>query len=401
MLMNALSRPSPTQMDWYLILPALLLAGMGVAFIYSAATVHGLDDYMRWYQHPYLRQTLALLVGLGLGAAVCLVDYHSIARWSLVFYWASLLLLLIVFLYEPRYGARRWISVGSLAIQPSEFAKLATICSLANYLSRPTNELSSPQLLLRTLLMIGLPFALILIEPDLGSSIVLIPVGLSMMFMAGIPRRYLFRLLAGAALLVSLVLVDALYYPRLIPVFQLEDYQTNRIRVYLGMPFAAPDASPSERRKADFEERRFTYNVDQAMISVGSGGWRGKGWCEGTQNALGYLPKKVAHNDFIFSVIAEEWGFLGSVSVVILHGMIILRGLVIAAMARDGLGRVLAVGLTMLLFTHVFINIGVNIRLLPVTGLPLPFLSAGGSSAISFMMALGLLQNIKRHQRNY
>jgi len=249
--------------------------------------------------------------------------------------------------------------------------------------------------------MIGLPFALILIEPDLGSSIVLIPVGLSMMFMAGIPRRYLFRLLAGAALLVSLVLVDALYYPRLIPVFQLEDYQTNRIRVYLGMPFAAPDASPSERRKADFEERRFTYNVDQALISVGSGGWRGKGWCEGTQNALGYLPKKVAHNDFIFSVIAEEWGFLGSVSVVILHGMIILRGLVIAAMARDGLGRVLAVGLTMLLFTHVFINIGVNIRLLPVTGLPLPFLSAGGSSAISFMMALGLLQNIKRHQRNY
>jgi rod shape determining protein RodA len=116
---------------------------------------------------------------------------------------------------------------------------------------------------------------------------------------------------------------------------------------------------------------------------------------------LGYLPKKVAHNDFIFSVIAEEWGFLGSVSVVMLHGMIILRGLVIAAMARDGLGRVLAVGLTMLLFTHVFINIGVNIRLLPVTGLPLPFLSAGGSSAISFMMALGLLQNIKRHQRNY
>ncbi len=129
--------------------------------------------------------------------------------------------------------------------------------------------------------------------------------------------------------------------------------------------------------------------------------WSGKGWCEGTQNALGYLPKKVAHNDFIFSVIAEEWGFLGSIAVVVLHGVILVRGLVIASQARDGLGRVLAIGLVTLWFTHVFINIGVNIRLLPVTGLPLPLLSAGGSSAISFLMALGLLQNIKQYQRNY
>ena len=190
--------------------------------------------------------------------------------------------------------------------------------------------------------MIALPMGLILLEPDLGSSIVFIPVGLAMMFLAGIPRSYLIRLLLAASAMVLLVLLDALFFPRLMPVFQLEDYQTNRIRVYLGMPFASADATPNEKRRADLEERKFTYNVDQALISVGSGGWSGKGWCEGTQNALGYLPKKVAHNDFIFSVIAEEWGFLGSIAVVVLHGVILAWFFI--AQARDGLGRVLAIG---------------------------------------------------------
>ena len=399
--MNAPSKTWWFRPDGWLWLPALLLAAVGIAFIYSAASVHGLGDITHWYQHPFVRQIAALLLGLGIAVALCAFDYHVIARWSMVCYWLSLLLLLIVFFYEPRFGARRWISVGGLALQPSEFAKIATICSLAHFLSRPSDELRAPHLLLRTLIMIALPMGLILLEPDLGSSIVFIPVGLAMMFLAGIPRSYLIRLLLAASAMVLLVLLDALFYPRLIPVFQLEDYQTNRIRVYLGMPFASADATPNEKRRADLEERKFTYNVDQALISVGSGGWSGKGWCEGTQNALGYLPKKVAHNDFIFSVIAEEWGFLGSIAVVVLHGVILVRGLFIASQARDGLGRVLAIGLVTLWFTHVFINIGVNIRLLPVTGLPLPLLSAGGSSAISFLMALGLLQNIKQYQRNY
>jgi rod shape determining protein RodA len=386
---------------WVLWLALAGLAVIGLAFIYSAASVHGLSDPQQWYQHRFVKQMFALGLGLVLAGALCLVDYHLIARWSLVFYWASIILLLLVLLFDPVYGARRWISLGPIRLQPSEFAKIATICALGNFLSRPLDELRVPSLFFQALGLIGLPFCLILIEPDLGSSLVLIPVGLVMMFVAGIPRTFLSRLVGGAALVMVLVAIDTLFYPKLLPVVQLEEYQKNRLRVYFGMSFAPPDATPTEKRNAEVEKRRFTYNVDQALISVGSGGMTGKGWCQGTQNALGYLPKTVAHNDFIFSVIAEEWGFLGSMAVLCLNAVVVIQGLRIASQARDRMGRVIATGVVMLWFSHVFINIGMNIRLMPVTGLPLPLLSDGGSSALSFVVAMGLLQNVKLYKRNY
>jgi rod shape determining protein RodA len=399
--MNAPYNRWNQHVDWVLWLALAGLAVIGLAFIYSAASVHGLSDPQQWYQHRFVKQMFALGLGLVLAGALCLVDYHLIARWSLVFYWASIILLLLVLLFDPVYGARRWISLGPIRLQPSEFAKIATICALGNFLSRPLDELRVPSLFFQALGLIGLPFCLILIEPDLGSSLVLIPVGLVMMFVAGIPRTFLSRLVGGAALVMVLVVIDTLFYPKLLPVVQLEEYQKNRLRVYFGMSFAPPDATPTEKRNAEVEKRRFTYNVDQALISVGSGGMTGKGWCQGTQNALGYLPKTVAHNDFIFSVIAEEWGFLGSMAVLCLNAVVVIQGLRIASQARDRMGRVIATGVVMLWFSHVFINIGMNIRLMPVTGLPLPLLSDGGSSALSFMVAMGLLQNVKLYKRNY
>lgn len=399
--MNAPYNRWNQHVDWVLWLALAGLAVIGLAFIYSAASVHGLSDPQQWYQHRFVKQMFALGLGLVLAGALCLVDYHLIARWSLVFYWASIILLLLVLLFDPVYGARRWISLGPIRLQPSEFAKIATICALGNFLSRPLDELRVPSLFFQALGLIGLPFCLILIEPDLGSSLVLIPVGLVMMFVAGIPRTFLSRLVGGAALVMVLVAIDTLFYPKLLPVVQLEEYQKNRLRVYFGMSFAPPDATPTEKRNAEVEKRRFTYNVDQALISVGSGGMTGKGWCQGTQNALGYLPKTVAHNDFIFSVIAEEWGFLGSMAVLCLNAVVVIQGLRIASQARDRMGRVIATGVVMLWFSHVFINIGMNIRLMPVTGLPLPLLSDGGSSALSFMVAMGLLQNVKLYKRNY
>jgi rod shape determining protein RodA len=399
--MNGHSNRWIYQVDWVLLLALTGLAVIGVSFIYSAASVHGITDPQYWYQHRYVRQIAAFLLGLGLATAICLVDYHLIARWSMVFYWVTILFLLIVLFQEPVHGARRWISLGFTKLQPSEFAKIATICALGNFLSRPLDELRVPGIFFQALGLIGLPFCLILREPDLGSSLVLIPVGLVMMFVAGIPRMFLSRLLGGATLLVLLVIVDALFFPKLLPVMQLEEYQSNRLRVYFGMSFAPKDASPADKRKADLEERKFKYNVEQALISVGSGGLTGKGWCQGTQNALGYLPKTVAHNDFIFSVIAEEWGFLGSMTILMLNAVVIFQGLRTASRARDRMGMVIATGIVMLWFSHVFINIGMNIRLMPVTGLPLPLLSDGGSSALSFMLAMGLLQNIKLHKRNY
>ena len=144
-----------------------------------------------------------------------------------------------------------------------------------------------------------------------------------------------------------------------------------------------------------------SYNVEQALISVGSGGLTGKGWRQGTQNVLGYLPRAVAHNDFIFSVLAEESGFVGSLVVLSLYAVVLFAGIRIAGQARDRLGRMMAAGVVTLLFSHMFINIGMNIRLMPVTGVPLPLLSYGGTSVICTLVAAGLLQNIYLHRRSY
>jgi len=171
--------------------------------------------------------------------------------------------------------------------------------------------------------------------------------------------------------------------------------------VYFGRDFAPKGAPPEEKRRARELEREKSYNVEQALISVGSGGFVGKGWKQGTQNALGYLPRGVAHNDFIFSVIAEERGFVGSLIVLGLYATVLFTGIQIAGQARDRLGRLLATGVVALLFSHVFINVGMNIRLMPVTGIPLPLLSHGGSSVVCSLVAMAVLQNVYLYRRHY
>ena len=246
-----------------------------------------------------------------------------------------------------------------------------------------------------------LPFALILKQPDLGSALVFLPMALVMMLVAGVPRRLLFRFLVAAGLLVSVVLVDVLFAPPAWRFARLEEYQRHRLLVYFGLDFAPAGASGAERVAARAEQEKKSYNVKQALISVGSGGLVGKGWRQGTQGALGYLPRAVAHNDFIFSVIAEETGFFGSVLVLSLYAVVLFSGIKIAGQARDRLGRILAAGVVTLLFTHVFVNIGMNIRLMPVTGIPLPLLSAGGTSVVCSLVAIGILQNIHQNRRHY
>jgi rod shape determining protein RodA len=171
--------------------------------------------------------------------------------------------------------------------------------------------------------------------------------------------------------------------------------------VYFGRDFAPRDATPEQRKRARELQQQKSYHVEQALISVGSGGLTGKGWRQGTQNALGYLPRGVAHNDFIFSVIAEENGFVGSMGVLALYTVVLFSGIKIAGRARDRLGKLLAVGVVVLLFSHVFINIGMNIRLMPVTGIPLPLLSYGGSSVLCSLIATGILQNVYLYRRSY
>jgi rod shape determining protein RodA len=299
------------------------------------------------------------------------------------------------------WGARRWIDFGPFQSQPSEFAKLAFIMAQAHFLSRPVEELRSAKIFWKSLGLTMLPFLLIMKEPDLGSALVLLPTEFLLLYAAGTPKRFLARLLLGVGILGALFLADVLFAP---PKWQikLEDYQRRRLLVYFGKTYTSLPGAPAvemERlRKQQFDD---SHNVRQALISVGSGGLTGKGWRQGTQNALGYLPRAVAHNDFIFSVIAEELGFVGSVIVLTLYGVVLFTGIRIAGQARDRLGKLMAVGIVTLLFSHVFINIGMNIRIMPVTGVPLPLLSYGGSSVLGSLIAIGMLQNVYIYRKAY
>jgi rod shape determining protein RodA len=376
---------------------------LGTAFVYSATMVTSAANAAAWYNQIWVHQIVWYVIGGGAAAALCLIDYRTLTRWSYVIYWFAILLLLTVLVIGSTHGwgARRWIDLGPFNFQPSEFAKLAFILAQAHFLSRPVEELREPLIFLKALGLMLLPFVLILIEPDLGSALVLLPTGLVMLFVAGTPQRFLTRLLGGVAILAALFLVDVLFSPPGWWQLKLENYQRQRLMVYFGADFAARNATATERAKARHDQWEKSYQVRQALISVGSGGLTGKGWHRGNQTALGFLPPGAAHNDFIFSVIAEEKGFVGSLMVLTLYGAILFTGLRTAGQARDRLGKLVAVGVVAILFSHVFINIGMNIRLVPVTGIPLPLLSYGGSSVLSSLIAIGLLQNVYIYRKAY
>jgi len=386
------------------------LAGLmliGTAFIYSATTSNADAASLPWYDQSWVRQLIWYALGLGVGAAVCLVDYHTLARWSLVAYCAAiffLVLVLIPHIGQMRFGARRWIEFKVFQFQPSEFAKLAFILAAANFLSRPPGELRRPATFWTGMGLMLLPFVLILKEPDLGSALVLLPTGLVMMFVAGTPGRYLALLAGSVGLLAALFLVDAVFLPPGWWQIPMPPYQRDRLLVYFDRDyrsFAPPNATPAELQSLNAQEEKDSYNVRQALISVGSGGLFGKGWQRGTQHKYDYLPRAVQHNDFIFSVIAEEEGFVGSVVVLALYAVVLFTGLRIAGQARDRLGKLVVAGVVTLVFSHIFINIGMNIRIMPVTGVPLPLLSYGGSSVLGSWIAVGLMQNVYIHRRGY
>jgi rod shape determining protein RodA len=356
--------------DWALAVSVIGLMIIGTAFIFSAT------ESQPSMQHTYLHQMLWYALGLAAAAGACYFEYGSLARWSAIFYWTSIVLLLAVYaIGTAHHGGKRWV----FGLQPSEFAKIGFILWLAHYLSRPKEELRQPKVFLAVLGYTLLPFILVLKEPDMGSALVFLAISLAMMFVAGVPNRMLAGLIAGVGLLAILGVALILYAP---PKFKImESYQSGRLLEYFG--------------------RRKSYNVEQALVSIGSGGLTGKGWRQGTQHALGFLPSAGAHNDFIFSVIAEEEGFIGSVVVLTLYTVLLFSGIKIASQARDRLGQLMAIGVVTLLFSHVFINIGMNIRLMPVAGIPLPLLSYGGSSVIGSLIAIGILHNVHIYRRYY
>ena len=389
--------------DWMTPVCLVLLATFGVFFIYSAQMASGREQ---WEQ-----QIVWLIAGAILYTATAFLDYRLWLRWSHWVYLFSLILLLLVLVPgsgETRgMGARRLLGIGAFSFQPSESAKLAVLIMTAATLTgaKIGTVRDSIQTLIKLALAAGIPMVLILAEPDLGTALVLAPMVFAMLYISNLSSRFFTAAVGVFTLLVGLVALDTWRYATFLednnfPKPQeargkyearswlpLHDYQRERV-----LAFIAPDK---------IDPTGIGWNQHQSLISVGSGGLTGKGWTEGTQAKLGYLPRGIAHNDFIFSVIAEEKGFLGSITVIGLFGVVLWNGIRIAGLARDRFGALLALGVTVLIAVHVFVNIAMTIGLVPVTGIPLPFISYGGTFVLSCCLLQGLVQSVYRFRRDF
>jgi rod shape determining protein RodA len=348
--------------SWAITACACAIIALGLLFIYSGSYGMGKDAGGTYVT----RQAVWAVAGVIVAALLVSLDYRRLSVSAFMIYGVFIVLLVVLlFTSDPRRGARSWFSVGAFAVQPSEFAKIALILALAKYLSREDIPRRSVSYLGGALILAAVPIALILKEPDLGTAMVFTPVIFAMLVVAGARGAYLTGILMTGVLSLPLGWLF------------LKPYQRLRIKVFLD-----PQLDPL----------RSGYNAIQSLIAVGGGGISGQGWLNGTQTHLRFLPER--HTDFIFCVLAEEAGFMGCAVLLALYAVILLNGLRIAEQARDEFGKLVAVGITVLLAAHVVINIGMTIGLLPITGLPLPLMSYGGSSLMSSCICLGILQSI-------
>lgn len=383
------------KLDWAMLGIILVLIGLSAAFIYSAQFKSDADPV----GNNYLKQLAFAGLGLCAYGAVTWLDYKRLAALSWWIYGVALLLLVLVFLFPEVNGAHRWIPLPGFTLQPSELGKIAVVIALSSYLAAPGRDVDDWKTLYTCLAIVGVPFLLIAAEPDLSTAFTIAPISLAIMLCMGVQRRLL---LAGIAVVLVFVVAvcfwikferteaieamppeerPALVLPRM-PF--MEEYQKGRIKVFLAKDHDLADAG---------------WNKLQSQIAVGSGGLYGKGWLQGTQNILGFLPRTVAPTDFIFCVIAEETGFMGGVFFISLYTVLLGRCLRVSFGARDDFGRLMALGIGIMLFCHVFVNIAMTIGILPITGLPLPLMSYGGSFMVSTMIALGLVQSVYQRRR--
>ncbi len=409
---------STTRVGWDLLTP-LALAGLslfGVAFIYSAQfsvshvpATQGFLKLLPLLGQEWFKQIIFLGLGAGVYLTVSLIDYRfwlNVAHWLYAGSILALLLVLVPGVGREVYGSRRWL----LFFQPSEVAKIAVLLITGTILihSKVGTVIQSIGTLGKLALAVGAPILLILFQPDLKSAIVLPPMVFSMLYVSKLSPRFFAGALGVFIIMIGCIATDSIRYVQFMdgrgysyvtdrgrferegnPLVPLHDYQRNRI-----LAFAAP-------AKVDPKGLGVAYNLQQSLISVGSGGLTGKGWTDGWQAQLGYLPRSVAHNDFIFSVIAEEKGFLGSLTVLSLFGIVLFNGIRIAGSSRDRLGTLLAIGVTVLFAVHVFVNIAMTIGLVPITGIPLPFISYGGSFVLSCCLLQGLVQSVWRFRKDF
>ncbi|MGA7731599.1 MAG: rod shape-determining protein RodA [Chloroflexia bacterium] len=352
-------------LDYTLLLCTLAATVVGVLMVYSATDSARtgsltLSDFA-------IKQATFGVVGLGLMLLLARMDYRFLESFTLPFYLGTVgLLLLVVFMGESNYGSQRWLDLKVIQLQPSELAKLGLVIVLAKFLADRAKELHKLKWFVAAGLITLVPTAIVFKQPDLGTAIILGSIFLGMTIGAGVSGR-IFALTFGLA-------IPALYA---FWTWIMHDYQRERFLIFLN-----PESDPSGAG----------YNILQARITAGSGGFLGQGYLNGSQSQLEFI--KVQYSDFIFSVVAEQFGFVGSVVLIALLFIIVWRCLVVAARAPDFTGSLIAIGVATWLGMQIFINVGMNIGLMPVTGVPLPFISYGVSSLMSILFGLGMVQSV-------
>jgi rod shape determining protein RodA len=345
--------------DWALVAAIAALCAIGLAMIFS--TTGGATRL-------YWTQIYGVIIGVVAMIVAMSIDYRSLADKSHIFYIGLIVLLVAVALFgSKQMGAQRWLDLGFYNLQPSEFAKATLALVLAKMLGESRRPVLSNNELFLACVLTGIPLLLIVRQPDLGTAVTLLPVLLVITFAAGLPVKYL-----GAVAVVGILAAPLAWQ------FALQDYQKQRIETFL---------DPEQ------DARGAGYQQIQARITVGSGGLWGKGFREGTQGQLRFLP--VAHNDFIFSVLAEEQGFVGVIVVLGLYLFVIMRSLEAAKLAKDRLGAYLVLGVLSTFTFQVIYNITMSAGLAPVKGLTLPLMSYGGSSMIATLAGFGLILNVR------
>jgi rod shape determining protein RodA len=374
---NAAPASLVRRLDWVLLAAVLALTGVSSLLVYSATKpkqiAAGGDP-----QAFLIRHLLFLAVGLVLCAMVALSDHRLMRAYTPLVYLVSIAGLVAVLspLGSTINGSHSWIKLpGGFSVQPSEFAKVAVVLSLAMILGERRDREAQPERsdLLLALGVAAVPMALVMLQPDLGTTVVIGSVVLGMLAVAGTPLRWMLGLVGVGVLAVAAAVAAGV----------LDEYQVDRFAA-----FANPDADP----------RGVGYNVAQARIAIGAGGWTGTGLFQGSQTNGRFVPEQ--QTDFVFTVAGEELGFLGAGLVIALLGVVMWRALRIAANAGDLFGRLAAVGVVSWFAFQTFENVGMNLGIMPVTGVPLPFVSYGGSSMLANLMAVGLLLNVHlRHNR--
>jgi rod shape determining protein RodA len=348
------------EFDWFLLLVALLLCTIGLIEIYSSTLNMDSENF-------FLRQLTWVGIGVCAMFVVASVDYRVLGENAPLIYGGVIALLVMVLFVDAISGARSWFTFGTVGLQPSELAKLAVAIGLARYLAGSPRKYLTLKTIVVAGAICGLPMVLVVLQPDLGTALTFVPILAFGLFVRGIRPA---ALIAGG--LIAIMLLPLSWFVML-------DHQKERI-----LTFIQPESDPLGSG----------YQVIQSKIAVGSGGLWGKGLFEGSQNQLGFLPTR--HTDFIFSVVAEELGFVGvSITLALLLAMV-FRSLALAMTPRDTLGLFLVVGVVGMFVGHILINVGMVIGFLPSTGIPLPFLSYGGSSVLTSFMALGLIASVRR-----